>query len=339
MQCAVITAPYKVEVQERPLPHVASGEVRVRVLQVGVCASDMQVYHGKHAYMTYPVIQGHEGVGVVDRVGADVSGLAEGDFVAVQPQFFCGTCFACRHGRINVCERLRFLGVTRDGLFAQYVTLPAWNAVKLNGAVTRDMAMLIEPLAVGVNAVRVVDVGEGDNVVVVGAGTIGNFTAQVAKALGARVLISDIQDEKLDLARDHGVDYAFNTSRIALLDAIRQCFGSDAPRVIIDCVALPQVLDDVIASAANATEIVIVGNYKQPVLLEIPKLQRREIFLKSVMAYNREHFLEAAALLAEGKIRTDGMVTARFPLQSLTEAYQYIDDHPDSCMRVAVELT
>lgn len=339
MRSVTITSPYTFSFSEMAMPPVLDGTVRVKMLQVGICASDVQVYHGLHKHMTYPVVQGHEGVGIVDKIGKGVERVASGDMVAIQPQFFCGNCFACKTGRINVCEKLRFLGISKDGLFTEYITLPEWNAVKLPKGFTPDKGMLVEPFAVGVNAVRQGCVKNGDKVVVLGAGTIGNFTAQVAKALGAEVLITDIQDEKLALARMHGIDYCINTCEKDLKTEIEFCFKGETPSVIFDCVAIPAIFKQAVACAANATDIVIVGNYKDTIVLDVPMLQRREITLKSVMAYTRDNFLEAIALLEIDKININGMISARFPLYDLQQGYDYIEANPKTSMRIAIEMT
>ncbi len=114
----------------------------------------------------------------------------------MQPQVFCGTCYACTHGSTNVCESLSFMGVHQEGFFAEYCVVPAWNVVKMPENTTEDMAMLVEPFAVANNAVRKGKVKAGSRVVVIGAGTIGNLVAQAAVALGAEVMITDVLDNK-----------------------------------------------------------------------------------------------------------------------------------------------
>lgn len=337
MKSIITTAPYKLSCSEIAIPPIIDGAIRIKILKVGICASDIQIYHGLHKHMTYPVVQGHEGVGIVDKVGKGIDYIAPGDMVTIQPQFFCGKCYACKTGRINVCENLRFLGVTKDGLFTEYITLPAWNVVKLPKSFNVDKGMLVEPFAVGVNAIRQSCVKSGDKIVVLGAGTIGNFTAQAAKSLGAEVMITDIQEDKLALAKTHGIDYCINTKRKDLKTEINACFKGETPKVIFDCVATPAIFQQAISCAANATDIVIVGNYKEEVALDIPRLQRREITLKSVMAYNRENFMEAIGLLEANKINISGMISARFSLRDLQKGYEYIEANPRTSMRIAIE--
>lgn len=334
---ALNIAPYVFELDEVAVPEPKPGEVLLKILQAGICGSDILICHGKHKYAKLPVVMGHEAVALVERCGEGVEGLTAGDLVTIQPQYFCGSCYACRHGNTNVCENLHFMGVHVDGFFTEYFCAPAWNVVKLPAGFTRAMGQLVEPLAVAVNAIRKGDVREGTRVVVIGAGPIGNLTAQVAKAAGAVVMVADLMQNKVDIAKAVGIQYCINSKNRNLGEEILRCFGDKAD-VIYDCAAVPAVFNQAIETAANSSKVVIVGSYKDRVELDVTQIQRREIDLRSVMQYTRGDFLNAVEFLGTKKIVVDGLISQEFPLKKVKEAFLYIDEHRDTVMKVAIKM-
>ena len=329
----------KLEVIELPIPVPSDDEALIQIKKVGICGSDIQIYHGLHRYMTFPVIQGHEGIGIVQSVGKNVSTLQKGDHVVLFPQVVCGKCYACRHGRSNVCESLKIIGVHANGLFSEYVSLKSENLIKIPETVSDDFATLIEPLAVGVAAARKAGAAPGTNIVVLGAGTIGNLTAQACKAAGARVLLADPNGDKLKLAEKMGLACTGNNAEQKLSVLIEQSFEGNKPDAIIDCAAVDISLQQAIENAANSSRIVIVGNFKKPFELEIPKLQRREIDLLSIMMYMRQDFIRAVSLMAENRVHVDEIITRHFPLEELPQAYQYIDENSREIMKILIDVT
>ena len=226
-----ITGPFTFQKEEAPVPQAAANEVLLKIDCIGVCASDMQIYHGKHKYMTFPVVLGHEAAATVEKCGEKVTGFAVGDRVTIQPQVYCGECFPCESGHINVCESLKVLGVHMDGFSREYVALDPKYLHKVPSSMSSELTALVEPFAVGVGAARRSAQLAGANVVVVGAGTIGNFTAQAVKALGAaKTLVTDISQSKLDWAGECGADYCVNIKDKNLKDVIKDCFGKRRAR-------------------------------------------------------------------------------------------------------------
>ncbi len=306
---------------------------------MGLCTSDMQIWHGKHKYSALPVVMGHELSAEVAYVGPDVQDFKKGDRVVLQPQVVCGECFPCKNGKFNVCEELHVRGVHEDGCACEYMTTDAWHLHKVPENVAMEDAALAEPIAVGIGAAGRAGDLTGKNVAVVGAGTIGNFAAQAAKALGAKaVLITDIFDPKLELAKKCGIDYAINTRERELSDAIDEVFGSfQRADVIIDCAATPRSFAFIIQAARKNSTIVISGNYKEPVQFDLPQLQRREISLLGHMMYTKQEIADALRYLAEGKICTDGIVTQVFPLSKYQDAFEFADAHPEQVVKMLID--
>ena len=334
----VYVDPLQFSLEHAEIPEIGADDVLLRILQVGICGSDIQIYHGLHQYAKKPLVMGHECAAIVERTGENVTHVASGDLVTVQPQIFCGKCYACRNGNTNVCEKLSFMGVHQDGFFAEYCSVLGWNVIKMPENATADMAMLTEPFAVAQNAVRKGCVGQGTRAVVIGAGTIGNLVAQAAVNLGAEVMITDVLDNKLETAGKCGIHHCVNTVGLDVRQEIRNQFGGEPADVIFDCAAVPALFEQLFAYAANGSRIVIVGNYKRQVSFDPQQLQRREICLQGVMQYTREDYLRGVEMISSGKVVTDCIITNRFRLAQLQDAFSFIDEHPGEVMKVAIEL-
>lgn len=342
MKVAKLTAPYQFEMQEAPIPEPGPNEVVLKNIYLGVCTSDLQIYHGKHAYAAMPVTMGHEEAGIVYKVGANVQDYKPGDRVILQPQLFCGECYPCRTGHFNVCEQLKVIGVHVDGCACEYTAVPAWNLHRVPDNVSLREAALIEPIAVGFGVVRrvreVADIA-GKKVCVVGAGTIGNLVAQAFKCMGAGpVLITDIIPEKLELAKKCGIDYAENTQEQSLAEAIEKCFGSDKADIIVDSAATPFVFRSIMEAARKASIVVLSGNYKEPVQLDVTQIQRREITVLGHMMYIRQEFVDGLHHLSLGNIHTEGLITQEWTLDQYAEAFQYVDAHPADVVKMLVKI-
>lgn len=339
MKVARLVEPYKIVFEDAPVPECGDHQVLLKILAFGVCASDMQIYHGKHKYAAMPVVMGHEVAAVVEKVGKGVTGYQPGDKVTIEPQVTCGECYPCEQGRFNVCEHLKVIGVHQDGCNCEYFALDPKYLHHVPQDLSDEMTALVEPLAVGVGSIKRSRMFKGGNVVVVGAGTIGNFVAQAAKGLGAgKVMVTDVNQAKLDYALECGIDFAVNTSGFSLKEAIIQTFGKQKADVIVDCVAIPAVFKTILEAARPNSEIILTGNYKAPVELEVPVIQRQEISLIGHMMYVREDFEDAIRLLAEGKITISKTVSQVYPFDRYPEALQFADEHPLDVMKMIIKM-
>lgn len=334
-----MTEAFKMSFLDAPVPEIGEDEVLIRMKRVGVCGSDIQIYHGRHKYMTFPVVQGHEGAGVVERVGGKVAGFKAGDKVTVQPQVFCGACAPCRSGHYNVCQNLKVYGVHTGGMLAEYFAAPASKVLRLPDAMSLDEGSLVEPAAVATGAIRRCGDLTGANVVVLGAGTIGNLVAQVARASGARkVAITDINPRRLDIARACGIPACVDTRGRKLKDVILEQFGEDEADVIIDCAGVKAIFNEAVAAARCSSKLVVVANYKEPVEVELPLFQRREVDMLGIMMYLRQDFERAIDLMTRKAIDTAPLISDHFDIRRMEDVYPYIDDNPDSVMKVVIDI-
>ena len=347
MKAACLIRPGEIELREIPVPEPGPGQVVLKNMYLGVCTSDVQIYHGLHAYSkitvtSEPQIMGHEESGIVWKVGSGVTDWKPGDRVILQPQLFCGECYPCRTGHFNVCEHLNVIGVHVDGCACEYTAVPAWNLHRLPDKVSFRQAALIEPIAVGFGVVRrineITDIS-GKTVCVVGAGTIGNLVAQACKAMGSgKVLITDVLQSKLDLALECGIDFAENTKEQTLAEAIKKCFGPDKADIIVDSAANPFVFRSIMDAARKASIIVLSGNYKEPVQLDVTQIQRREITVLGHMMYIRQEFDDGLRCLADGSLKINGLITQEWSLEQYAEAFRYLDSHPAEVVKMVVRI-
>lgn len=339
---AILKEPRIIEFCDVPVPEPGEGQVLLAVKRIGVCGSDIHVYHGNHQYATFPLVQGHEGSGAVVKIGFGVNDFSPGELVTFRPQQFCGKCRLCRQGRYNLCEEYKVIGMLggTTGMASEYFLTEAAKLHKLPPAMNADQGAMVEPTAVAVHSVKLAGSIEGGKVLVIGAGPIGNLTAQAAKALGAaEVMIVDINQRRLDLAEKCGADYCVNTAEVELEATVLENFGPDRADAILDCAGSAKVLGQAIHSARRGTNIVLVGNYYGHVPVELGIVQRREINLIGDMNYTAPDYADAIRFIANGQIHTQELVANYFPLSQYPAAYRFIDEHQSTVMKVLIKVS
>lgn len=340
MLAARLTSGYKVEYIDIPVPQINENEVLVKLTNMGICGSDMHMYHGTHPYMSYPVIPGHEISGVVEKVGSNVNGYNVGDKVLIYPQVVCNNCYSCKIKRYNICENLKVMGVHMNGGATKYMSVEPFNLCKAPKNLDLEMIPLAEPLAVGIGAVKRSINYKGANIVVVGAGTIGNLTAQAAKIMGAnKVMITDVKQKRLDYAKECGIEYCVNTQNISLKDAIIKVFGPVRKAdIIIDCAANTNVFNSIMQAARKNSTIVFTGNYNNKVEFNIPIMQRQEINLIGHIMYVKDELYEALDMLDKNIVYVKNFITQRYSLEEIDKAFEFADKNAANVLKVIIKL-
>jgi L-iditol 2-dehydrogenase len=302
------------------------------------------VYHGTHPYTGYPVVQGHEVSGVIVQIGDSVEGFEPGDAVTIMPQITCGSCYACRHGNYHICDSLKVMGFQADGAGQEFFAVPVDNVLKIPSQMSLEHGAMIEPTAVAVHALTRAELGleggmRGNNVVILGAGTIGNLVAQTAKALGAhRVLITDLSDFRLQIARACGIDAALNPKKENLEQGINGFLGNDRADLIMECVGSEATIGDAVACARKGSTIVVVGVFGSKPSVDIGSVQDRELNILGTLMYQRKDYQTAIELISEGKIRLDPLITDTFPFEDYLKAYRHIEQSHDKAIKVMIAL-
>lgn len=338
MRQAVMTKPGEIEYRDVPVPAVGPGQIKIKMKAIGVCGSDIHVYHGKHPYTSYPVVQGHEVSAVVAELGAGVANFAVGDLVTVQPQVVCGTCYPCTHGMYNDCESLKVMGFQTTGMASEYFVVDAAKALRLPAGMSYDHGAMIEPLAVGVHAIRRYGDVKGRKVLVVGGGPIGNLLAQVAKAQdAASVLLSEVSAYRLAAAKKCGLLTA-NPNETSLREAVAAAFGPDGADVIFECIGLGATLSQEIEVARKGSDIVVVGVFSAPAPLNVGFVQDHELRIIGTAMYREEDYVEAIRLASAGLIEFESLITHRIPFGRYLDAYKLIEEQKDKAMKVMIEM-
>ena len=336
---AVMTAPGQIEFRDVPMPEAGPGQVLVRIMRIGICGSDVHVYHGKHPYTSYPVVQGHEVSGVIEAVGDGVVGLRPGDKVTIQPQVACGECYPCRHGDYHICDNLRVMGFQTTGMASEYFAVDAKKVLRLPDDMSFDEGAMGEPLAVAVHALKRGGDIAGKKVMVLGAGPIGNLVAQAAKGMGAQsVLITDVSDYRLGVASECGIDYCVNPLVSDLGQEIRHRLGNDRADLILECVGINPTMEQAISYARKGTNIVVVGVFGDKATIDIGLVQDRELRLIGTLMYQERDYKKAIELINDKKVNLKPLITDHFAFRDYLKAYQYIDAKKSNIMKVMINV-
>lgn len=334
----VMTNPKEIVFKQVDIPTAGDDDVLIKIKMIGICGSDIHVYHGLHPFTKYPVTQGHEVSGEVVEVGKNVKSVKPGDKVTIEPQVRCGKCYPCRHGKYNLCESLKVMGFQTTGAAAEYFKAPEINVTKLPDDMDYKKGAMIEPLAVAVHALSRVGDVNGLNISVIGAGPIGNLVAQTAKALGANVMLSDISDYRLALGKETGIEHVYNTKNIDYNDALIDCFGPDKADVIYDCAGNDIAMNSAIRSARKGSTIILVAVYAGMANVDLAVLNDHELDLNTTMMYRHEDYLKAIELVNDKKINLEALQSNVFPFKDYLKAYEFIDANRETSMKVLIDL-
>jgi len=337
MKQSVMTSPGVIEIRDVPTPEPGPMEVLLRIKRIGVCGSDIHVWHGKHALTPYPVVQGHEVSGVIEKVGSSVRGFAVGEAVTFQPQVTCGACYSCRHGGYHICDNLKVMGFQTTGAGSEFFAVDASKVLKLPAGMNIEYGAMIEPEAVAVHALNRAGSVAGRAVVVLGAGPIGNLVAQTARGLGAsRVMITDVSDFRLGKAHECGIELCVNPSKTDLTAAVTQSFGEDKADLILECVGSQATITQAVAVARKGTDIIIVGVFGDKPVVDMGTVQDRELRLIGTLMYQEPDWKKAIELVKSGKVRLSPLITDHFPFVNYTKAYEYIVANRERAMKVMI---
>lgn len=319
MQAILCERPGALSLIDRPAPSRSADEVLVRIRRVGVCGTDMHIFAGKHPYLDYPRVMGHELSGEVAEAPAG-SRLRPGDPVYINPYISCGTCHACRRGKPNCCMAIGVLGVHRDGGMCELLAVPARNVFKAEG-VSLDQAAMIEFLAVGRHAIRRAQIAPGDRVLVVGVGPIGLGAALFASLTGAEVTALDAQPGRLKFCRD-----ALGLATVlAGPEAQAECAertGGDLYDVVVDATGNAAAIEASFDFVAHGGTFTLLSVVKDRISFSDPDFHRREMRLVGSRNALAEDFADVLAALAAGQVPSAAMLTHRSPLAEVPAAFE-----------------
>ena len=341
MRQAILVEPKHIEFKEVAEPKAAdltAHQVLVNIKRIGICGSEIHSYHGLHPATFYPVVQGHEYSGVVMAVGSEVTVCKPGDHITARPQLVCGKCNPCKSGQYNVCEHLRVQAFQADGAAQDFFVVDDDRVAKLPEGMSLDYGAMIEPSAVGAHASNRTDV-KGKNVVVSGAGTIGNLIAQFCIARGAKnVLITDVSDLRLAKARECGIKHTLNITKKTLKEAAQELFGEEGYQVGFEVAGVEVSIRSLMETIEKGSDIVVVAVFAKDPALSMFYLGEHELRLIGSMMYRHEDYLTAIDYVNKGIVNLKPLVSNRFAFEEYDDAYKFIDAHRETSMKVLIDF-
>jgi threonine dehydrogenase-like Zn-dependent dehydrogenase len=314
-------------------------EVVVHPDAVGICGSDFHFFAGELQIFDespYPRIQGHEFTGTIERLGPESSGrLSMGDRVAIMPISSCGSCYPCRVGRGNVCDNFSLIGIHTDGGLQELLRVPESQVFPIDAA-EPAVAALAEPVSIAVRSIHRSGISEGERVVILGAGPIGQAVHLLARERGATTLLVDRVQSRLEFGSANGAETLVWTDRDHVVEDCREWSGGEGPPLVFDATGAPDPIRAAVDMAASAGRVVVVGMSGEEVPLRIGTFTEKEIDLLGVSCCGSDEFREAVGFVEAHRESLELLISRRFPLDKAPEAVGYAMDNPEEVMKVVI---
>ena len=336
MKAVYVSEPGKLEVIEKEIPQLkTSTQVLVKITAAGICGSDIHIFHGTHAYATYPRIIGHEGCGVVERIGNQVTGLTAGDPVIIEPIHGCGTCYACRNGRYNCCPDIVVAGVHADGVMEEYMVVESSQLYKYDPVLTPVQAATAEPYTIGAQANAQARTMPGDLVLIHGAGPIGMIICDMAEALGATVIVSEVNEARLEIAKSFGAKYTINPQKRDLREAVMDITDGKGVNVVFETSGVPALTSLSVELLSPHGRLVPLTFAPEPVPINFRLVNKNELVIAGTRNQNRK-FKEVVESLPGRRDRIDCLVTHVFLVEEAKKAFETAMDKNSGACKVII---
>jgi len=332
MKAVVIEAPGKYGIQEVPKPECSAGGLIIKVLACGLCGSDLRTLRSGHHRLRLPFIVGHEVCGQVVETGNQYSGKWQiNDVLAVSPMVYCGKCLFCQNAQFELCNDYKELAQNWQGGFAEYMAIPAeaiahGTIQKVPDGMNPVHATLIEPLSSCVNAQEKGNISLGDTVVIIGAGPIGTFHIELARARGANtIIVADIDDNRLELMKNYSPDFLINSAKTDLVAEVRKITDNYGADVIITANPAPEAQVLAVQMAKKGGRIMLFGGLptdKACPGIDMNIVHYNALQLIGTTVFAPRHNRVAMQLIASGRISAEKFITHVFPLEKFVEGAQ-----------------
>lgn len=323
MKAAIWYGGKDVRIEEVPEPDLRPDDVLVRVKAVGICGSDLHAYEGISKRRVPPLVMGHEIAGEIAEIGRDVKEFQRKDRVIVQPVLRCGECEQCRSGNENICRNMRLLGLHVPGGFAEYIAVPARNCYEMPDSLVFEKACLTEPLSVAVHVVNNAPIRVNDTVLIVGAGIVGSMITQVARLrTPGRIIVTDILDSRLNLARKLGADVTINAREKDVPEEILKMTEGKGADASIEVVGIQTTIQQAVASVKKGATIVAVGLLEKNLEIDMMKLVSSELRLQGSYTYSDYDFRSGIRLMAEDRVNLQPYLTRIFTLEDALKGFE-----------------
>lgn len=336
MKAIKLEKPWEVSCVELPMPEPGEGEALIRIHAAGICGSDIGAFRGTNGLVSYPRIIGHELAGeIVSIPEHNARGLKPGDRVVIDPYLYCGHCYPCSIGRTNCCTELHVLGVHVDGGMAEYYCHPADMLIPLPEGMSWTEAAMAEPLTISLHGIHRGGLKAGEYCAVIGAGPIGLAAALVAQAYGAHAILLDLVQERLDFAKELGIEYTINSANCDPTEEIRRITGGVMAQQVMECSGANPAIRAALDYVSHAGRITLTGWPKQETAIPTDMITKKEIDIRGARTSAGE-FEEALKLIHEKRVDMTRLLTKTVSLPEAPETIIDIEKHPGNYMKVVV---
>lgn len=337
MKAIQIAKPFELQIIDVEKPVLTTEDnVLVRIIASGICGSDVHIYHGTNAAATYPRVIGHEIVGIVEEIGSNVTKVKVGDRVIVDQVVACGHCYACKKGRPNVCGNLAVRGVHIDGGYREFIVAPDKDCYLVPEMLSDAEAVMIEPTTIAVQACTRAELSEEDTVLLIGYGALGSSLLRIIKLHHpAQIIVSDIDDTKLQEALEHGADHVINSSKQDVEKVCRTLTNGYGVTLSIDAACVADSLLTALKSTGNAGRVITMGFSVSPTEINQFLITSKELDVRGSRLQNKK-FQEVIDLVNQEKIDLRGSVSHTFPFLQAQDAFDFADSHDPSMRKIVL---
>jgi len=342
MRAAKLVNPGKIAIEEIPEPSIGDNDVKICVKFCGICGSDIAAYQGIHPFISPPIILGHEVVGVIEEIGKSVEGFEVGDRVTIEPLITCGKCYNCKSGVYNRCEKIKVIGCQIDGGFCEHIKVDFLRVYKLPNGIPFEVGALTEPLAVAFHALSRGSPFFGENVVIIGDGTIGLLIAMLSQLNGCNTTLVGISDKKLKFAKEVlRIPYVINSKEENTVKIIRDIYADSGVDFVFECVGHTQeTIKQAIQLVRRGGIVVVVGVFHESIPVDVGYVQDKEITLLGTLVYTFKDFYNAINVMGRDDVKEKILkfITRIYPLEKADDAFRFILNNRDEAIKVLLRV-
>jgi L-iditol 2-dehydrogenase len=339
MKALVLEEYNKFVYKDMPVPEIGAKEVLIEVKACGICGSDVHGMDGSSGRRNPPLIMGHEASGVIVKTGERVKDFSEGERVTFDSTIYCGECFYCRQGLINLCDNRRVLGVApkeyrQHGAFAEYVAVPDHILYRLPDGLSFEQAAMVEPVSIAFHAVALTPISLNDSVVVIGAGMVGIFVIQALRAAGCgKIIAVDLEQNKLDLALKLGADHALQAGKVDVAEEVLKLTDNRGATLAVEVVGNTAAVNTAISSLRKGGALTIVGNLAPTVDFPLQEVVTRQISVRGSCSSCGE-YPACLDMIARGTINVDALISEVAPLAEGADWFKRLYSQEQGLMKV-----
>ncbi len=334
MKAVQIVKPNQLKVIEVPMPELTEKDnVLVKMTAAGICGSDVGIYHGTNAAATYPRIIGHEMVGVVSKVGENVTHLKAGDRVIVNQVTSCGHCYPCSKNRGNVCDNLKVRGVHIDGGYREYIAVPENDCYILPESLSDEDAVMIEPTTIAIQSCTRAELEKEDMLLIYGAGALGSSILKIAHTICDHIIVADIMDDKLAEAKQNGASYTINVATENFQEKVLEYTKGRGATVSIDAACVKNSLLLLLQATGNAGRVITMGFSTAATEVNQFLITSKELDVRGSRLQNKM-FGKAIEMIEKGTLDLNHSISHTFPLTKAQEAFDFVDSRDPSIRKI-----